>query len=227
MAHSREFSWDVKSAAVQLLVDESERQSLYPRVATYCNWLLNDADKTPDGLLILHERYPAKYAANAAFLLMLAYRKFPNAQNAKGWRDAGIRQISYLLGGNKKRQSFVVGFGRISPTQPLHKGSSCPLPPNRCGHTFKNRDQPNPNILYGALVGGPTPLDDFSDLRTEEEQSRVSLDANAGFQAAVAGIIHLKLNQLLSSGCITTVSVQLVFLSFFFTYFITHILRFD
>ncbi|XP_078495799.1 uncharacterized protein LOC100176349 [Ciona intestinalis] len=227
MAHSREFSWDVKSAAVQLLVDESEQQSLYPRVATYCNWLLNDAEKTPDGLLILHDRYPAKYAANAAFLLMLAYRKFPHAQNAKGWRDIGIKQISYLLGGNKKRQSFVVGFGRISPTQPLHKGSSCPLPPDPCGRALRDINEPNPNILYGALVGGPTPLDDFSDLRTDEEQSRVSLDANAGFQAAVAGIIHLKLNLLLSSSCITTVSVQLILLSSFFTYFTTHLLRFD
>uniref|UniRef100_H2YH69 cellulase n=1 Tax=Ciona savignyi TaxID=51511 RepID=H2YH69_CIOSA len=189
---STEFSWDVKTAGVQLMLDDFDKQDLYPRVATFCNWMLDSGPRTADGLLHLNSAYPAKYAANAAFILMLAYEKFPRAARATEWRALGIKQINYLLGDNRKGQSFVVGFGDQPPTQPLHKGSSCPLPPAECGREFREVNSPNPNVLYGALVGGPNEMDDFSDLRTLEDQSSVSLDGNAGFQAAVAGVIHLK-----------------------------------
>uniref|UniRef100_H2YH72 cellulase n=1 Tax=Ciona savignyi TaxID=51511 RepID=H2YH72_CIOSA len=162
---STEFSWDVKTAGVQLMLDDFDKQDLYPRVATFCNWMLDSGPRTADGLLHLNSAYPAKYAANAAFILMLAYEKFPRAARATEWRALGIKQINYLLGDNRKGQSFVVGFGDQPPTQPLHKGSSCPLPPAECGREFREVNSPNPNVLYGALVGGPNEMDDFSDLR--------------------------------------------------------------
>uniref|UniRef100_H2YH71 cellulase n=1 Tax=Ciona savignyi TaxID=51511 RepID=H2YH71_CIOSA len=176
----------ISQAGVQLMLDDFDKQDLYPRVATFCNWMLDSGPRTADGLLHLNSAYPAKYAANAAFILMLAYEKFPRAARATEWRALGIKQINYLLGDNRKGQSFVVGFGDQPPTQPLHKGSSCPLPPAECGREFREVNSPNPNVLYGALVGGPNEMDDFSDLRTLEDQSSVSLDGNAGFQAAVA-----------------------------------------
>ena len=51
----------------------------------------------------------------------------------------------------------------------------------------------------GALVGGPDFRDEFEDRRTNQDQSRVSLDGNAGFQAAVAAIYHLQINFLLGN----------------------------
>ena len=42
-------------------------------------------------------------------------------------------------------------------------------------------------------------MDEFEDKRLNKKQSRVSLDGNAGFQAAVAAIHHLKINKLLGN----------------------------
>jgi len=36
------------------------------------------------------------------------------------------------------------------------------------------------HILYGAMVGGPGPDDSFRDQRSNEKQSSVTLDFNAG-----------------------------------------------
>merc|ERR1719220_36675 len=99
--------------------------------------------------------------------------------------------MEYLVG--KNGLSYVVGHGRRSPTQPQHKGSSCPLLPDACGFSYRLLDSPNPLVLTGALVGGPNELDEFEDQRVNNAQSRVSLDANAGLQAAAASLRHLQL----------------------------------
>ena len=54
-------------------------------------------------------------------------------------------------------------------------------------HTF-NSCEPNPNVLYGALVAGPDQNDNFIDERDNFEQNDVSVDYNAGFQSLVAAV---------------------------------------
>ena len=46
---------------------------------------------------------------------------------------------------------------------------------------------PNPNVLTGALVGGPDDNDNYADKRDDYIQNQVTCDYNAGFQSAVAG----------------------------------------
>lgn len=46
----------------------------------------------------------------------------------------------------------------------------------------------NPNLLVGALVGGPDENDNYTDLRTDYVHNEVACDYNAGFQSAVAGM---------------------------------------
>ncbi len=83
--------------------------------------------------------------------------------------------------------SFVVGFGNNPPTQPHHRGSSCP----RTGVCYHAVNRPNPNVLYGALVGGPKERNDqFSDKRRDWVESEVTLDYNAAYQALLAGVIE-------------------------------------
>lgn len=48
---------------------------------------------------------------------------------------------------------------------------------------------PNPYILYGALVGGPDQAGEYNENRKDFKQTEVTCDYNAGFQSAVAGII--------------------------------------
>ena len=47
----------------------------------------------------------------------------------------------------------------------------------------------NPNLLYGALVGGPDENDDYEDDREDYVHNEVATDYNAGFQGALAGNI--------------------------------------
>ena len=87
-------------------------------------------------------------------------------------------------------RSFVVGFGENYPKQPHHKAAACDSPPAECTwDTFNNVAQDNPHELLGALVGGPKDQGDtYQDLRTDYITNEVTLDYNAGFQGAVAGL---------------------------------------
>lgn len=51
---------------------------------------------------------------------------------------------------------------------------------------------PNPNILTGALVGGPDKDDKYEDKRDDYIHNEVAMDYNAGFQSAVAALLKLK-----------------------------------
>lgn len=50
-----------------------------------------------------------------------------------------------------------------------------------------NSGGPNPNLLKGALVGGPGRNDDYQDVRSDYVKNEVACDYNAGFQSALAG----------------------------------------
>ena len=59
---------------------------------------------------------------------------------------------------------------------------------HRCSFDDLNTKQSNPNILFGALVGGPDKLDQFNDDRTDYRQNEVALDYNAGFQVFIVAL---------------------------------------
>ena len=56
-----------------------------------------------------------------------------------------------------------------------------------CDDNDKNSGDPNPHVLYGALVGGPDKWDQYTDDRNDYKQNEVACDYNAGFQGALAG----------------------------------------
>ena len=87
-------------------------------------------------------------------------------------------------------RSFVVGFGNNYPLQPHHKAAACASSPAECTwSTFGDTSTNNPHQLNGALVGGPKYANDqFQDIRTDYIMNEVTLDYNAGFQSAVAGL---------------------------------------
>ena len=51
---------------------------------------------------------------------------------------------------------------------------------------------PNPHILTGAMVGGPDKSDSYNDKRDDYVHNEVAMDYNAGFQSALAALLHLK-----------------------------------
>jgi hypothetical protein len=82
-----------------------------------------------------------------------------------------------------------VGIGTNPPCRPHHRAASCistPQQPCDCSAYFNTGC--NPNTIYGALVGGPTKEDVFTDTRWNYEASEVALDWNAGFTGMMAGL---------------------------------------
>lgn len=185
------FSWDDKKAGTQVLLAEITGKAGYKQnTQTYLDsWLPGrDVTYTPKKLAWRDQWGPTRYAANTAFLALVAsdIGIQPNA-----YRTFARKQIHYMLGDSGR--SFVVGFGKNPPLRPHHRSSSCPNKPAKCDWNNLNSAGPNPQTLTGALVGGPDKNDNFKDDRKDYIQNEVATDYNAGFQSAVAGLKHLSI----------------------------------
>lgn len=185
------FSWDDKKAGVQLLMAEITKKSSYKQaVDTFItSWLPGrEVHYTPKGLAWRDQWGPNRYSANTAFLALVAADQ---GIKPTQFREFARRQIHYMLGDSGR--SFVVGFGNNPPERPHHRSSSCPLFQAPCTWDNFNNPGPNPQTLYGALVGGPGKNDEYEDKRNDFIKNEVATDYNAGFQSAVAGLKHLAL----------------------------------
>ena len=181
----QEFSWDDKKAGAQLLLaKETGKPSYQNDVKAFLDrWLPGGGvSYTPKGLAWLRQWGPNRYAANTAFIALMAADL---GLKSSAYREFAQKQIHYMLGDGGR--SYVVGFGNNPPERPHHRSSSCPLAPEPCGWEAKDSPAPNPQVLYGALVGGPGKNDDYKDDRGDYIKNEVATDYNAGFQSAVAG----------------------------------------
>lgn len=66
---------------------------------------------------------------------------------------------------------------------------SCPDPAVEevCNWEDFNQNRDNPHVLEGALVGGPSNTDAYTDDRKQYVYTEVSCDYNAGYTGALAG----------------------------------------
>ena len=126
-----------------------------------------------------------RYTANAAMIGMILSKYTTDAAKQTAYQNWAQSQIDYLLGLDGR--SFVVGFGTNPPTHEHHRGASCPIS-GPCGFDYYNTPNANPNILNGAIVGGPSLGDTYTDDRTNYMVNEVAMDYNAGFTAALAGL---------------------------------------
>jgi endoglucanase len=87
--------------------------------------------------------------------------------------------VDYILGENPKKMSYMVGFGSNYVQQAHHRGASIvSIKKNNKAVTCKggfdqyfNRAEPNPNVLDGAVVGGPDENDAYTDSRSNFQQA--------------------------------------------------------
>ncbi|XP_070565078.1 uncharacterized protein [Ptychodera flava] len=187
------YGWNDALGGLRLLLYKFVKHDLsYRKTTAYIdNWLPGARlPYTPLGLVFRSEWGSLRYAATTSFIALVAaeYGIKPNI-----YRPWAKGQIGYILGDTGR--SFLVGYGVNPPVKPHHRGSSCPTPPARCGYSergYKSPD-PNPHVLYGAVIGGPDINDYFADDRTDYVHNEVAIDYNAGFQSAVAGLKHLQL----------------------------------
>lgn len=95
-------------------------------------------------------------------------------------------QVDYILGDNPMGLSYMVGYGQKFPRRIHHRGSSVPsvsAHPSHIGCKEGSRyflsPNPNPNLLVGAVVGGPNVTDAFPDSRPYFQQSEPTTYINA------------------------------------------------
>jgi hypothetical protein len=112
----------------------------------------------------------------------------PLKSSAESWAKS---QIDYALGSSGR--SFVVGFGNNYPKRPHHAGASCPDEPKTCDWKDFMTTSANPQILRGALVGGPSGPGDntYQDKRDDYVTNEVSLNYNAAFAGALSALVEM------------------------------------
>lgn len=105
--------------------------------------------------------------------------------------------MDYLLGDNPLKMSYMVGYGGRYPKRIHHRGSSLPsikAHPAKiqcsAGFSVMNSAAPNPNLLIGAVVGGPDQNDRFPDQRSDYEQSEPATYTNAPLVGSLAYLAH-------------------------------------
>ncbi|GFO24172.1 endoglucanase [Plakobranchus ocellatus] len=188
-------SWDDKKVACQELLYEETQDAVYKDavVGFFQGWLPGgQITYTPCGLAWRDKWGANRYAGNAAFMALLAAESGIETDSYRKW---AVEQINYLLGDNNHNGgcfSYEIGYGSNYPQQPHHRGASCPDRPAPCSQAQFSANSPSPQILQGALVGGPDAQDNYQDRRTDYVQNEVATDYNSGFQGALAGIVHLQ-----------------------------------
>ncbi|KAK6138694.1 hypothetical protein DH2020_027556 [Rehmannia glutinosa] len=209
------FSWDDKRAGTKILLSkgffEDNIQQLQLYKAHSDNYICSlipgspnfQAQYTPGGLFYKGSESNLQYVTTSSFLL-LAYAKYLRSHG--GVASCGTstitsdklvalakKQVDYILGNNPAKMSYMVGFGPRYPQHVHHRGSSLPslhVHPAHisCGDGFQYlySNSPNPNILVGAIVGGPDNRDHFADDRNNYQQSEPATYINAPFVGSLA-----------------------------------------
>lgn len=107
-------------------------------------------------------------------------------------------QANYVLGANPLHRSYMTGFGTDFPLQSHHRGASIVSIHVRpetvgCSAGFNDwyaKDAPNPNVLTGAIAGGPDPTDGFVDKRSSSSYTEPTTYVNAPMVALMARLLY-------------------------------------
>ncbi|KAE8655183.1 Endoglucanase 1 [Hibiscus syriacus] len=135
--------------------------------------LLSKAQYTPGGLLYKASESNLQYVATTSFLL-LTYAKYLNANGGVVTCGASTVTAESLIAQAKKGSSV--------PSIQAHPGRIT------CDNVFQYlyATSPNPNVLVGAVIGGPDSRDNFADDRNNYQQSEPATYINAQFVGVLA-----------------------------------------
>jgi len=183
-------SWDsVAPVASTLLWRITGKAQYATHLDDFINpWLPGGSlPKTAKGLAFRDTYGSLRYATTTALVAFIYGDSIfqTNAARSQTLHDFAVSQCHYALGDNNGF-SYLVGFGSSYPLRPHHRAASCPLKPAPCGWDQYNSGAANPQVLIGALVGGPSQDDSFNDQRGDYIHNEVTTDYNAGFTGALA-----------------------------------------
>ncbi|KAG4999058.1 hypothetical protein JHK87_020130 [Glycine soja] len=176
-----------------------------------------NVQKTPGGLIFRQRWNNMQFVTSASFLATVYSDYLASSGRNLRCSSGNVppaellslakSQVDYLLGDNPRATSYMVGYGSNFPQRVHHRGSSIvsiKVNPSfvscRGGYaTWFSSKRSDPNLLTGALVGGPDAYDDFADERDNYEQTEPATYNNApliGILARLGGG-HGGYNQLL------------------------------
>ncbi|KAL3632715.1 hypothetical protein CASFOL_025699 [Castilleja foliolosa] len=175
---------------------------------------------TPGGLLYTRRWNNMQYVSTAIFLLTVYSDHLDSTNQMLNCHTDSVgaseilsfvkSQVAYILGSNPMGLSYLVGYGPAYPNKVHHRGSSMDSYIDSkvflgCTQGYDNwygRQHPNPNVLVGALVGGPDNKDDFIDRRGNYVQTEACTYNTAplvGVFAKLSSLEKGKLNSTTSS----------------------------
>ncbi|OIV95383.1 hypothetical protein TanjilG_14537 [Lupinus angustifolius] len=213
------FGWDNKHVGARILLSKAFLVQKVTTLHDYkghadnfiCSVIpgasFSSTQYTPGGLLFKMNDSNMQYVTSTSFLLLTYAKYLTSAHMAvncggtiitpKSLRAMAKKQVDYLLGDNPLEMSYMVGYGPKYPQRIHHRGSSLPSISEhprkiQCSEGFNimNSQSPNPNILVGAIVGGPDQYDRFPDVRSDYEQSEPATYMNAPLVGALAYLAH-------------------------------------
>jgi hypothetical protein len=154
-----------------------------------------NVERSPGGMIYVRQWNNMQYVTSAAFLLS-AYSGYlsspagaesPAAASCAGGGAASAgevfaaarSQVDYVLGSNPRGMSYLVGYGARFPARVHHRAASIvPYKHSKefigCAQGFDDwfiRKGANPNVVVGAIVGGPDRRDRFRDHRENYMQT--------------------------------------------------------
>ncbi|PKI62230.1 hypothetical protein CRG98_017364, partial [Punica granatum] len=169
-----------------------------------------DVERTPGGLLYVRQWNNMQYVSSAAFLLTV-YSDLISSSNKKLQCPGGLVdheeilafakfQADYILGSNPMNMSYLVGYGPNYPRRVHHRGASIVSYREYrgfigCTQGYDNwygRPEPNPNVVTGALVGGPDCQDNFLDQRGNYMQTEACTYNTAPLVGVFARLMQLE-----------------------------------
>ncbi|KAJ1384580.1 Six-hairpin glycosidase superfamily [Sesbania bispinosa] len=209
-----EFGWDSKDAGInvlvsKLLINSGSSLPFTLNVDKFVCSVLPESPSvsvlySPGGLLFKPGGSNLQHATAISFLF-LVYAGYLNKANkvidcggnvfasANRLKQVARGQVDYILGTNPLKMSYMVGYGSKYPQRIHHRGSSLPSIDQFPGHidckggsSYFDTQNPNPNLLIGAVVGGPDITDSYTDSRADFVHSEPTTYINAPLVGVLA-----------------------------------------
>ncbi|KAG5018523.1 hypothetical protein JHK87_014378 [Glycine soja] len=214
-----EFSWDLKYAGAQILLSQlhfegqKNLETFKSHAESFICSVLPDSPYhqiklSPGGFIHLRDGANTQYATGTSFLFtvysdLLAKHNQKVTCGDKQFSSSHLlafakKQMDYILGNNPEGRSYMVGFGKNPPTQAHHRGASVSILKKGeevvCALSFTQwfqKDEPNPNELTGAILGGPDINDKFNDKRWDSPKTEPCTYINSLAAGALAKLASL------------------------------------
>ena len=194
------FCWDDHSQAAALLYAiNTGKEEWIEQIHRHLEyWTTGYGGKqvgyTPDGMAWLFQWGATRHAANTVFLALVAADKIfkDNTELYNKYKEFAKTQMEYFFGKNDLGLSYVIGMGEKNPKTVHHRGASGIHDDhwNSLGTDLEDEFQNEyAHVLYGALEGGPNQDGSFTDNVGSYQNTEVAIDYNAGFTAALCGMI--------------------------------------